>query len=118
MSKITALNFMLAKIKFVPSRRNGLLIVVLKLQTPCIFVKLLVMASFSERLKHFQIVRKILYAIVGAFSWPALVVVNKLTIAGTEHLKKLPKSNVLFVSNHQTYFADVITFLHIFCAVK
>jgi 1-acyl-sn-glycerol-3-phosphate acyltransferase len=24
----------------------------------------------------------------------------------------------LFVSNHQTYFADVITFLHIFCAVK
>ncbi|MGG2305057.1 hypothetical protein ACE4Z6_26915, partial [Salmonella enterica] len=22
------------------------------------------------------------------------------------------------VSNHQTYFADVITFLHIFCAVK
>jgi 1-acyl-sn-glycerol-3-phosphate acyltransferase len=25
---------------------------------------------------------------------------------------------VLFVSNHQTYFADVITFLHIFCAVK
>jgi len=30
----------------------------------------------------------------------------------------LPKKNVLFVSNHQTYFADVITFLHIFCAVK
>jgi 1-acyl-sn-glycerol-3-phosphate acyltransferase len=24
----------------------------------------------------------------------------------------------LFVSNHQTYFADVITFLHIFCAVS
>ena len=76
------------------------------------------MASFRERLKHIQIVRKILYAIVGVFSWPALVIVNKLKIVGTEHLKKLPKSNVLFVSNHQTYFADVITFLHIFCAVK
>src|SRR5215475_10270482 len=76
------------------------------------------MASFRERLKHVQIVRKILYAIVGIFSWPALVIVNKLKIVGTEHLKKLPKSNVLFVSNHQTYFADVITFLHIFCAVK
>jgi 1-acyl-sn-glycerol-3-phosphate acyltransferase len=25
---------------------------------------------------------------------------------------------VLFVSNHQTYFAEVIAFLHIFCAVK
>ena len=24
----------------------------------------------------------------------------------------------MFVSNHQTYFADVVTFLHIFCAVK
>ncbi|HRO71627.1 MAG TPA: lysophospholipid acyltransferase family protein, partial [Chitinophagaceae bacterium] len=34
------------------------------------------------------------------------------------HIKDLPRENVLFVSNHQTYFADVITFLHIFCAVK
>ncbi|MBS1975459.1 MAG: 1-acyl-sn-glycerol-3-phosphate acyltransferase, partial [Bacteroidetes bacterium] len=30
----------------------------------------------------------------------------------------LPRKDVLFVSNHQTYFADVISFLHIFCAVK
>src|SRR6185436_10662934 len=41
-----------------------------------------------------------------------------LKISGTEHIKDLPRKNVLFVSNHQTYFADVITFLHIFCAVK
>jgi 1-acyl-sn-glycerol-3-phosphate acyltransferase len=41
-----------------------------------------------------------------------------LRISGTEHIENLPKKNVLFVSNHQTYFADVITFLHIFCAVK
>ena len=32
--------------------------------------------------------------------------------------KNLPKKNVLFVSNHQTYFSDVITLIHIFCAVK
>jgi 1-acyl-sn-glycerol-3-phosphate acyltransferase len=44
--------------------------------------------------------------------------INKLKIEGTEHLKGLPKKNVLFVSNHQTYFAEVIAFLHIFCAVK
>jgi 1-acyl-sn-glycerol-3-phosphate acyltransferase len=44
--------------------------------------------------------------------------VNKLHISGTEHIKDLPRRRVLFVSNHQTYFADVITFLHIFCAVK
>ena len=41
-----------------------------------------------------------------------------MKIEGTEHLEDLPKHNVLFVSNHQTYFADVITFVHIFCAVK
>ena len=35
-----------------------------------------------------------------------------------QNLHKLPKQNVLFVSNHQTYFAEVITFIHIFCAVS
>ena len=47
-----------------------------------------------------------------------LAIINTISISGTEHLKNLPKRNVLFVSNHQTYFADVITFIHIFCAVK
>jgi 1-acyl-sn-glycerol-3-phosphate acyltransferase len=51
-------------------------------------------------------------------SYPGLAIVNRLRISGTENLKNLPGKNVLFVSNHQTYFADVITLLHIFCAVK
>ena len=76
------------------------------------------MSSLIERLKNFRLVRKIVYAFVGLFSYPGLAIINKLKISGTEHLKKLPGENVLFVSNHQTYFADVITFLHIFCAVK
>ena len=76
------------------------------------------MSSTIERLKNFKFVRKIVYAIVGLFSYPGLAMINKLKISGTEHLKNLPRENVLFVSNHQTYFADVITFLHIFCAVK
>ena len=63
-------------------------------------------------------VKKLVYVIVGAFSYPGLMIVNKLKISGTENFSNLPKKNVLFVSNHQTYFADVITFLHIFCAVK
>jgi 1-acyl-sn-glycerol-3-phosphate acyltransferase len=71
-----------------------------------------------KRLAKFKIVRKLLYAFVGIFSYPGLVVVNKLKINGTEHIEDLSKQNVLFVSNHQTYFADVITFLHIFSAVK
>jgi 1-acyl-sn-glycerol-3-phosphate acyltransferase len=74
--------------------------------------------SFSQRFKNFRFVRKLVYAIVGVVSYPGLMIVNRLSITGTEHLRRLPKRNVLFVSNHQTYFADVITFLHIFCAVK
>ena len=75
----------------------------------------------KERLANFKeskIVKGLVYAIVGLVSYPGINVVNKLTINGMEKLGKLPKQNVLFVSNHQTYFADVITFLHIFCAVS
>ena len=74
--------------------------------------------SIWKRLAEYKVVRKIVYAIVGIFSYPGLMIVNKLKISGTEHIANLPKKNVLFVSNHQTYFADVITFLHIFCAIK
>jgi 1-acyl-sn-glycerol-3-phosphate acyltransferase len=76
------------------------------------------MASVIERIKKLRIVRKIIYAIIGVVSYPGLVLINRLRIKGTENLVHLPRGNVLFVSNHQTYFADVITFLHIFCAVK
>jgi 1-acyl-sn-glycerol-3-phosphate acyltransferase len=76
------------------------------------------MSTLRERLKNVRLVRKLVYAIVGSISYPGLTIVNRLKISGTEILRKLPKKNVLFVSNHQTYFADVITFLHIFCAVK
>ncbi len=76
------------------------------------------MTSVTERLKRSKILRKIIYFIVGVFTYHRLAIINKLKISGTEHIEKLSKQNVLLVSNHQTYFADVITFLHIFCAVK
>lgn len=74
--------------------------------------------SIWKSLAQFKLVRKFVYAVVGMFTYPGLMLVNKLKISGTEHIENLPTRNVLFVSNHQTYFADVITFLHIFCAVK
>jgi 1-acyl-sn-glycerol-3-phosphate acyltransferase len=76
------------------------------------------MASIGERLKNFHPIRKIVYFFVGLFSYPGLAIINKLKVSGTEHISDLPRRRVLFVSNHQTYFADVITFLHIFCAIK
>ena len=76
------------------------------------------MSSFFTKLKETRLVKGMVYAIVGAFSYPGINIFNKLQVNGMEHLQKLPKQNVLFVSNHQTYFADVITFIHIFCAVS
>jgi len=76
------------------------------------------MATFFENLKNTRLVKGIVYAVVGALSYPGISLINKLQINGMENLHNLPKKNVLFVSNHQTYFADVITFIHIFCAVS
>lgn len=74
------------------------------------------MPSLITRFKESRFVKGIIYAIVGIFTYPGINIINKLQITGMENLKGLPKRNVLFVSNHQTYFADVITFIHIFCA--
>ncbi len=74
--------------------------------------------SIWKKLAEYKPVRIMVYALVGIFSYPGIAIVNKIRIRGTENFANLPLSNVLFVSNHQTYFADVITFIHIFCAVK
>ena len=41
---------------------------------------------------------------------------NELKIEGSEVIKTLPNTNVLFISNHQTYFADVVSMFHVFNA--
>jgi 1-acyl-sn-glycerol-3-phosphate acyltransferase len=41
---------------------------------------------------------------------------NELQIDGSSFIKDLPDTNVLFVSNHQTYFADVVAMFHVFNA--
>lgn len=41
---------------------------------------------------------------------------NTLEIEGAEIIRNLPDRNVLFVSNHQTYFADVVAMFHVFNA--
>src|SRR5215203_3577176 len=72
--------------------------------------------STLKWLRDSRLVKGPLYSLVGLLSWPWFSVVNRIRIKGMENLDALPKNNVLFVSNHQTYFADVISFLHIFCA--
>lgn len=72
----------------------------------------------EDKIKNSVILRKLLYFTIGLFTYPGLAIINKLKIEGTENIKNLPATNVLFVSNHQTYFADVMVFLHIFSAIK
>ena len=76
------------------------------------------MARIVKAFKNLQLTRRIIYGTLGLATYPGIALVNKLKVNGGEKLKYLPKRNVLFVSNHQTYFADVITFLHIFFAAK
>ena len=76
------------------------------------------MKRWIESIRRTKLLKSIAYFLIGIFTYPGIAIINTIKISGTEHLKNLPKKKVLFVSNHQTYFADVITFLHIFCAVK
>lgn len=76
------------------------------------------MKGVVRRINNLQLTRRIIYGTLGLATYPGIALVNKLKVNGAEKLKSLPKRNVLFVSNHQTYFADVITFLHIFFAAK
>jgi 1-acyl-sn-glycerol-3-phosphate acyltransferase len=41
---------------------------------------------------------------------------NEMEIEGSDVIRNLPETGVLFVSNHQTYFADVVSMFHVFNA--
>jgi len=55
-----------------------------------------------------------LTSVIGLATYRRFNIVNKTHVEGAEILHNLPKTNVLFISNHQTYYADVIALYHIF----
>ena len=65
---------------------------------------------------HFLILKKWLIRYMGIITHRRYRGFNELKIEGSNIIKGLPNSNVLFVSNHQTYFADVVAMLHVFNA--
>jgi len=65
---------------------------------------------------HNLIIKKWLIRILGVLTHQRFNRFNKLKIEGSDVLKFLPETNVLFVSNHQTYFADVAAMFHVFNA--
>ncbi|WP_298338550.1 lysophospholipid acyltransferase family protein [uncultured Algibacter sp.] len=65
---------------------------------------------------HILFVKKWLIRILGAMTHRRFRGFNELQIEGSEIIKDLPDKNVLFISNHQTYFADVVSMFHVFNA--
>ena len=65
---------------------------------------------------HILYVKKWLIRIFGTLSHRRFRGFNELKIEGSEIIKNLPDKNVLFISNHQTYFADVVSMFHVFNA--
>lgn len=65
---------------------------------------------------HILFLKTWLIRILGAFTHRRYRGFNELQIEGSEIIKELPDTNVLFISNHQTYFADVVAMFHVFNA--
>jgi hypothetical protein len=65
---------------------------------------------------HYLFIKKWVIRIIGSLSHRRFRGFNELQIEGSEIIKNLPETNVLFISNHQTYFADVVAMFHVFNA--
>jgi 1-acyl-sn-glycerol-3-phosphate acyltransferase len=65
---------------------------------------------------HNLFLKRWLVRIIGVVSHGRYRRFNQLQIEGSEIIRELPATNVLFVSNHQTYFADVAAMYHVFNA--
>ena len=85
-----------------------------------VFVRILYIWSMirSDPFGNKLFLKRMLVTTIGWLTWARYTRRNKIKISGTENLKHLANTNVLFVSNHQTYFAEVIAMLHVFCSVK
>ncbi|MCB0443320.1 MAG: 1-acyl-sn-glycerol-3-phosphate acyltransferase [Flavobacterium sp.] len=65
---------------------------------------------------HILFLKKWLIRIFGVMTHQRYRGFNEMQIEGSEILKNLPQEGVLFISNHQTYFADVVAMFHVFNA--
>jgi 1-acyl-sn-glycerol-3-phosphate acyltransferase len=65
---------------------------------------------------HILFLKKWLIRVMGLLTHQRYKGFNKLEIEGSEVIRSLPETGVLFVSNHQTYFADVVAMFHVFNA--
>ncbi len=72
----------------------------------------------QDPFKRYVVFKWVLTLGMGIATYFIINMLNRTKIKGTEHVEELPNKNVLFVSNHQTYFVDVIAIYHAFNAIK
>ncbi|MDB2701788.1 1-acyl-sn-glycerol-3-phosphate acyltransferase [Flavobacteriaceae bacterium] len=65
---------------------------------------------------HYLFLKKMLIRYLGFLTHRRYRGFNELKIEGSDVIKNLPGNNVLFVANHQTYYADVVAMFHVFNA--
>lgn len=65
---------------------------------------------------QYLFIKKWIIRILGVLSHRRYRGYNDLQIEGSDILRAIPQENVLFISNHQTYFADVVAMFHVFNA--
>ena len=65
---------------------------------------------------QYLFIKKWIIRIIGTLSHRRYHGYNDLQIEGSDILRNIPETNVLFISNHQTYFADVVAMFHVFNA--
>ncbi|CAM4193908.1 1-acyl-sn-glycerol-3-phosphate acyltransferase [Zobellia roscoffensis] len=75
------------------------------------------MSIFKENpFGHILFLKKWLIRLIGIVTHSRYKRFNSLEIEGSDIIRSLPERKVLFVSNHQTYFADVVAMFHVFNA--
>jgi len=74
--------------------------------------------KFFDAFGNSLFIKRILIFVFGCIAYYRFNIANKTVVKGSRILKKLPQKNVLFVSNHQTYFADVTGMYQVFGCAK
>lgn len=62
--------------------------------------------------------KRFLISMIGMATYPRFNITNKMQVENEEILDQIPNTNVLFIANHQTYYADVMAMYHVFAQVN
>lgn len=73
---------------------------------------------FRDEFGNIYFIKRIIVFVLGFYSYLRYNRFKKLIVSGTENLSGLPRKNVMIISNHQTYYAEVIVMYHVFSSLK